>query len=185
MKALRLALVLSLATMPAMAAGLDELNNYLEYSERLSSAGQPTAGQLELLRNAGFERIVYLAFSDHENALPNEDRLVESLGMEYLQVPVDWSAPTPADFYLVAGALQAAPERRTLLHCQVNYRASAFSFLYRVIYQGVPVADAKRDMLRVWQPDGTWQRYIDTLLNRHGFGVAGEDGEEMTEGESE
>ena len=170
MKSLRLALLPLFVATSAAAAGLEGLNNYVQYSERFSSSGQPTSGQLELLRDAGFERVVYIAFSDHENALPNEDRLVKALGMDYLHVPVDWAAPAPGDFYMVAGAMQAAPEKRTLLHCQVNYRASAFSFLYRVIYAGVPLEEARRDMERVWQPNETWQRYIDALLAENGLG---------------
>lgn len=171
MHALRLAFLMLFgamsATGTAAAAGLEGLNNYLEYSPRLSSSGQPTAAELEALRDAGFERIVYIAFSDHENALPNADRLAKSLGMEYLHVPVDWEAPAASDFYLVAGALDEAPHKRTLIHCQVNYRASAFAFLYRVIYEAVPVAAARADMERIWQPNETWQRYIDSLLEEN------------------
>lgn len=164
MKSLRLTLLPLVMATAAGAAGFDDLSNYMEYSNRFSSSGQPSAAQLERLEEAGFRRIIYIAFTDHDNALPNEDRLVKALGMDYLHVPVDWDAPAPDDFYLVAGAMQEAPQKRTLLHCQLNYRASAFSFLYRVIYEGVPVEDAKRDMQRVWQPNETWQRYIDTLL---------------------
>lgn len=164
MKSLRVALLPLVMTTAAGAAGFDGLSNYLEYSDRFSSSGQPTAAQLELLKDAGFERIIYIAFTDHENALPNEDRLVKALEMEYLQVPVDWAAPAPGDFYLVAGAMHEAPQKRTLLHCQVNYRAAVFSFLYRVIYEGVPLDEARRDLQRVWEPNETWQRYIDTLL---------------------
>lgn len=180
MRSLLLACLPLLMVASAAADGLDGLNNYLEYSDRFSSSGQPTSGQLELLRDAGFERVVYIAFTDHENALPNEDRLVRALGMDYLQVPVDWAAPAPGDFYLVAGALQAAPEKRTLLHCQVNYRASAFAFLYRVIHEGVPLEEARRDMERIWQPNETWQRYMDTLLAENGIDN-GEDGKEKGE----
>jgi protein tyrosine phosphatase (PTP) superfamily phosphohydrolase (DUF442 family) len=180
MKSLRSVLPLLVTAVAAHAAGLDGISNYLEYSDRLSSSGQPTVGELELLSEAGFERVVYIAFTDHENALPSEDRLVKALGMDYLQLPVDWTAPTPADFYQVAAALRAAPQKRTLLHCQVNYRASAFSFLYRVIYEKVPIEEAKRDMQRVWQPNEIWQDYIDKLLAENGIsrGNESEEGQE-------
>ena len=36
--------------------------------------------------------------------------------------------------------------------------------LYRVIYRGVPVAEAKRDMNTVWQPDETWRDLIFRIL---------------------
>ncbi len=84
-----------------------------------------------------------------------------------MQIPVDWENPTRGDFYAFAGSMQTGPKKRTLLHCQVNYRASAFSFLYRVIYEAVPVADAKRDMYSVWQPDETWRRFIFAVLEEN------------------
>lgn len=147
---------------------LDDIVNYREYSATFSSSGQPDAGQLEALEEAGFERIVYIAYSDHQNSLPNEDRLVKNLGMEYVHIPVEWDAPTASDFDLFAGAMQRAPDKKTLLHCQVNYRASAFSFLYRVIHEDVPVATAKADMNSVWVPNETWRDLIFEVLEANG-----------------
>ena len=160
--------VLTLATAAAAAAGAEDIINFREYSPAFASAGQPTAAQLEWLSEQGFERVVYIAWSDQEHSLPHEDRLVKSLGMEYLHIPVDWNAPTPGDFYLFAGAMQRAPARKTLLHCQVNARASAFSFLYRVLYMDVPVAEAKRAMNTVWAPNDTWRRFIFDVLEDNG-----------------
>jgi hypothetical protein len=89
---------------------------------------------------------------------------VKELGMDYVQVPVIWDAPTMADFYAFAGAMQREPDKKTLLHCQANYRASAFAFLYRVLYQGVTVAEAKADMNSIWTPNETWRNLIFTVL---------------------
>ena len=77
--------------------------------------------------------------------------------MEYAQVPVIWESPTPDDFYHVAGLLQALPAKKTLVHCQVNFRASTFSFLYRVLFDDVPIAEAKADLNTVWVPNATWR----------------------------
>lgn len=161
---IRLTLFLLFAAAAAQAAELQDISNYRAYSDTFASSGQPTAEDLQTLRDAGFERIVYIAWSDHENSLPHEDRLVKAQGMEYLHIPVDWQAPTASDFYLFAGAMQRAPQRKTLLHCQVNYRASAFSFLYRVIYDKVPLAEAKRAMNSVWTPNETWRDLIFEVL---------------------
>jgi protein tyrosine phosphatase (PTP) superfamily phosphohydrolase (DUF442 family) len=150
-----------------IAGELDEISNYREYSATFASSGQPTKKQLGILKNNGFERIVYIAFTNSGNAYTDEDQLVRKLGMDYVQIPVDWETPTTNDFYAFAGTMETGPARKTLLHCQVNYRASAFSFLYRVIYQGVSVADAKRDLNDVWQPNETWKEYIFKVLDEN------------------
>jgi protein tyrosine phosphatase (PTP) superfamily phosphohydrolase (DUF442 family) len=145
-----------------------EILNYREYSPLFASAGQPTEEQLQAVRDAGFERVIYIAFSNNQNALPNEDLIVKGLGMDYLHIPVDWNNPTKRDFYAFADAMQREPERKTLLHCQVNARATAFSFLYRVIHEDVPVAQAKQDMNSVWQPNETWKNLIFSVLEDNG-----------------
>jgi len=145
-------------------AELADISNYRQYSAQFASSGQPTESQLAEVRDAGFDRIVYIAYSDNDNALANEDRVVKTLGMEYLHIPVEWGAPTKSDFYLFAGAMQRSPDKRTLLHCQVNYRASAFAFLYRVVYLGVPVAEAKADLNSVWTPNETWRDLLFEVL---------------------
>lgn len=147
---------------------LSDISNYREYSPAFSSSGQPSAEQLALLKEAGFERIVYIAFSNSGKALANEDVVVKELGMDYVHIPVIWDQPTTADFYAFAGAMQRNPDRKTLLHCQVNYRASAFSFLYRVLYDDVPIAKAKADMNTVWEPNETWRKLIFEILEENG-----------------
>ncbi len=157
-----------LCSSPAIASELSDISNYREYSPTFSSSGQPTKDQLALLKDEGFERIVYIAFSNSRQALAGEDVVVKELGMDYVHIPVIWDAPTAADFYAFAGSIQRDATRKTLLHCQVNYRASAFSFLYRVLYEDVPVAEAKADMNSVWEPNETWRNLIFGILEENG-----------------
>ncbi|MDH5345645.1 MAG: protein tyrosine phosphatase family protein [Gammaproteobacteria bacterium] len=145
-------------------ADLADIRNYREYSPAFASAGQPTREQLSEVGEAGFERVVYIAFSNSGSAISDEDAVVKELGMDYVHIPVIWDAPTMSDFYAFAGAMQREPDKKTLLHCQANYRASAFAFLYRVLYLGVPIAEAKADMNAVWQPNETWRDLIFAVL---------------------
>ena len=84
--------------------------------------------------------------------------------MDYVQIPVVWASPTIADYESFAAVMQRDPEKKTLLHCQVNFRASAFAFLYRVLDEGVPLAVAKADMNSVWEPNDTWRQLIFDVL---------------------
>ena len=158
-----------------LAQSLDDISNFRQYSGSFASAGQPTPEQFELIRDEGFERIVYIAFSTDRDAIANEDRLVRDLGMDYVQIPVVWSAPTVSDFESFASVMQRDPSRKTLLHCQVNFRASAFAFLYRVLHEGVPLAAAKADMNSVWEPNDTWRALIFEVLERNGISPECED----------
>jgi protein tyrosine phosphatase (PTP) superfamily phosphohydrolase (DUF442 family) len=163
-----IAMALSVFAGPVLSADLAEIRNYKEYSPTFSSAGQPSKEQLEDVKAAGFERVAYIAFTNSRDAIEEEDAVVKELGMDYVHVPVVWEAPTRADFYAFAGAMQREPDKKTLLHCQANYRASAFAFLYRVLYQDIAVAEAKADMNTIWQPNETWRQLIFDVLADNG-----------------
>ncbi len=147
--------------------GLDAILNYRQYTPLFSSAGQPSREQFPLLKEEGYDRVIYIAFSNGRTAIPDEDQIVKDLGMDYLHIPVDFNNPTVRDFNAFADAMQREPESKTILHCQVNARATAFSLLYRVVYQGVSLAEAKEDMNTVWQPNEVWRDFIFDVLAAH------------------
>ena len=51
-------------------SALQEINNFRQYSEVFASSGQPTEAQLQAVADEGFERVVYIAFTNNQNALP-------------------------------------------------------------------------------------------------------------------
>lgn len=146
-------------------AALVDIVNFRQYSSLFASAGQPSREQFQLLSEHGFEKIIYIAFTNSPNAVADEDQVVKDAGMEYMQVPVDFFNPLPSEFYAFADSMQRDTQKKTLLHCQVNARATAFSFLYRVIYEDVSVAQAKADMNTVWQPNEVWRDFIFEVLS--------------------
>ena len=153
----------------ASLAAEDAAINYKRLSPTYASSGQPTAEQIEQLAADGLQRIIYIAYSDHEQSLPHEDRLAKKLGLEYVHIPVEWDAPTKTDFALFAGVMNQDPSKNTLLHCQLNFRASAFSMLYRVIHLSVPLFEAKEDMNAIWTPNETWTALILSILEDAGI----------------
>jgi protein tyrosine phosphatase (PTP) superfamily phosphohydrolase (DUF442 family) len=167
--------LLLVASVHVSAAEVSEIDNYRQYSANFSSSGQPSAEQLRALSEAGFKRVIYLAFTDNKTAIESEDRVVKSLGMDYLHIPVDFERPTIEDFEDFAAVLNRDKSIRTLLHCQINLRASAFSFLYRVIYDGVPVSVAKSDLDAIWQPDRVWYQFVVEVMEAHGLSPLCED----------
>ena len=52
----------------------------VKYSSKLAAAGHPRGAELGAISAEEFQRIVFLAFNDHKNALRNEDRIVENVG---------------------------------------------------------------------------------------------------------
>jgi protein tyrosine phosphatase (PTP) superfamily phosphohydrolase (DUF442 family) len=161
-----LALLLVAWAIPAHSA--DDPVNYIAYSATLASSGQPTQQQLNQISASGVARVIYLAFGDHEGAIVNEDRLVRDLGMQFIHIPLVWEQPESRDFEVFAAALNQDATQKTLVHCQINWRASSFVFLYRVLHLGIPIDEAFLDMRSIWLPNKTWQDFIFQVLEANG-----------------
>jgi protein tyrosine phosphatase (PTP) superfamily phosphohydrolase (DUF442 family) len=145
-------------------AQIDGIYNYVQLSEAIATAGQPTAAQFAAIRNAHYDLIVNLALPTSTNALPNEREIVEALEMTYVHIPVEWEQPTLQNAIAFFDTLQANLGKRIFVHCAMNMRVSAFMFLYRVLYQGVAEEDAIADLHHIWIPNETWQHFMTSVL---------------------
>ena len=128
------------------------------------TAGQPTAQEIIGIGQAGWQVVINLALPSSPRALTDEAERVAAAGMDYIAIPVVWEEPTLDDLKRFFAALEANQERATFVHCALNYRASAFVYLYRVLRLGVPCDEALPDMLAVWEPNETWLSFIATAL---------------------
>jgi protein tyrosine phosphatase (PTP) superfamily phosphohydrolase (DUF442 family) len=145
-------------------AQLHDIPNYLPISPTLGTAGQPTPEQFVAVAAAGYTTVINLALSTSDNAIPNEAALVASLGMTHFHIPVVWEAPTQGDLDIFLRVMALNEGRQVFVHCAKNMRVSAFVYLYRVLHQGVEESIARVDLHRIWQPNPTWQAFIDRAL---------------------
>jgi uncharacterized protein (TIGR01244 family) len=141
--------------------------NYVVATERLHTAGQPSAAALATLAEQGFELVVNLAPPGNQGAVAEEGKLVAEDGPTYVNIPVNWQKPTYEDFELFSAVMNGARERKVLVHCQLNMRASAFTFLYRVVHEGVAPEEAMTALSAVWIPRDQWADFTADVLARN------------------
>ena len=143
--------------------------NYVIASERLHTSGQPDSEQLATLSDNGFGLVINLATPTSPNTIPDEGKLVTQGGAAYVNIPVDWRAPTVEEFDFFSGILNQSTHERVLVHCMLNYRASLFTFLYRTVHQGVAPEEAYEAVAAVWEPEDQWLDFGHRVLERHGI----------------
>jgi protein tyrosine phosphatase (PTP) superfamily phosphohydrolase (DUF442 family) len=131
----------------------------------LWTSGQLSERDIRHLPDLGVEVVINLALPTSSNALAGEAERVTGQGLTYLQIPVEWERPELAQFEQFVGAMRAFAGRRVWLHCAKNMRVSAFVYLYRRLVLGEDEAAASFPMRAVWQPNATWQAFIDDVLN--------------------
>lgn len=146
---------------------LAEIYNFLPIDEQWATAGQPTAEQFPAIQQAGYAVVINLGMPDSPRAVTNEAQLVAAQGLAYIPIPVVWEAPTEADLEQFFQAMAANEDKKRFVHCIANMRVSAFTFLYRVIHQGVPIAEARQTLHKIWEPNPIWQQFITEQLIKH------------------
>lgn len=142
------------------ARSLDDIYNYLEISDSVSTSGQPTEQQFALVKAAGFDDIINLAPHNAENALDDEAGVLAGLGLGYTHIPVDFSKPTQEDFEAFCERMQNIRGAKVWVHCAANMRVSAFVYRYRCEILGEDRGIAGEDLARIWEPFGVWKKFV-------------------------
>ncbi len=143
---------------------LNDIFNFVQLDDRVATSGQPTEKQLGLIKKAGYTTIINLAPKRHENALGDEDELLQALGIRYFHLPVVFTNPTRADFERFVETFENCDDERIWVHCAANMRVSAFFYKYRVERLGWSKESAKLDLDKIWEPRkvmGVWQAFIE------------------------
>ena len=114
----------------------EDIYNFLALSETLFTGGMPKADQLADAAQRGIQIVINLAPHSVPDALPHEAELVTSLGMQYINIPVIWTTPTKDGLDRFMALMDENQEKKILVHCQANFRATAFAALYRILRRG-------------------------------------------------
>lgn len=145
-----------------MGTQIENIANFLQISDRLATAGQPTVEQYSAIVSAGYRVVINLALNDSPNALADEGSIARELGLEYIQIPVEWNAPTIEDFQAFRTTMDTHLEDKIFVHCAANKRVSAFVYLYRICH-GVDESIARQDLTKIWTLNEIWAKFIDRV----------------------
>ena len=166
--ALGAAFALVTSAAPALAAAL-AAPNVVAISPTLVTSGQPTLSSLKALGSDGFNAVIYLAPTTVMDAVTGEADIVRGQGMEWINIPIDFGEPTDVDLAKFFETMERLKGRKVLVHCQVNMRASTFTFLYRVLSLREPPEQAYEAVAKVWSPRGSWKRLAVAQLQKAGI----------------
>lgn len=139
---------------------LHEILNWRRRDSRVTMSGQPTEAQLASIAKTGVTRIINLGPHSNEGALEDEAGTVGRLGMAYIYIPVDFDAPTEADYAAFCDQIEKATNEPLHVHCIYNARVSAFFFRYAQEGRGGDVEQAFQLMDDIWRPGGVWAEFI-------------------------
>lgn len=143
---------------------MQEIINYIQVNENLATSGQPTKEQFEQISKDGYEIVINLAVAHSDGKIEKEDDIVSSLGMIYIHIPVEFLEPTTKNLKDFIEILSSVSHRKVWLHCILNYRASAFMYVYHKYILKTPFDNIDMRVFEEWSPDESWQKIMKTPL---------------------
>lgn len=139
---------------------LPEVINWRRRDALTSLSGQPTEAQIAQIKAMGVNDIINLGPHTNKGALQDEAATLAALGLSYTYIPVDFAAPTHADFDAFCAALDRLQGRLLHVHCIYNARVSAFYYRYAAEGRGGDTDAAFALMDSIWRPGGVWATFI-------------------------
>jgi protein tyrosine/serine phosphatase len=137
-------LIAFLVLFPAIAAARPQAETrhkgdvprFLVVGDGLYRGGQPSAAGFQMLKDKGIKTVINLRAEDNSEA-----KVVEKLGMHYIQIPVDevvpWSQIPPAAIAKYFEIVNNPANYPIFFHCKRGAdRTGAMAALYRVAVQG-------------------------------------------------
>ena len=144
---------------------MNEILSYIKINELISTSGQPTPQQFEDIVKEDFEVVINLALHNASNAIENEDKVVTGLGMAYFHIPVDFDNPKLSDLKLFLNLLQSLGANKVWVHCALNYRVTAFMYVYHKYILNTPFNEIDISMFEEWSPSIKWQEIMKIELD--------------------
>ncbi|MEZ6087968.1 MAG: neutral/alkaline non-lysosomal ceramidase N-terminal domain-containing protein [Pirellulaceae bacterium] len=115
---------------------------------RLFLAGQPELSDLDAVRQAGVEKVIFVRMPGELTWDVNE--VYKQRGFGLTRIPIQGpDTLTDEVFETARKSLRETRETTTLLHCGSATRVSAVWFAYRVLDQNVPIEQALAEAKRV------------------------------------
>jgi uncharacterized protein (TIGR01244 family) len=141
---------------------IEDSYNFRRITEDLTTSGVVGSERLSQLSDAGYELIVNLLPDAHDQAVADEQQILESQGISYEHIPVDFKSPTLDDFDHFATVMNSAEGQRIHVHCAANWRVTAFLLLYAEAQSKLNATEIEAIMSTVWDPeaDEVWSNFL-------------------------
>ncbi|MFK7856750.1 MAG: protein tyrosine phosphatase family protein [Granulosicoccus sp.] len=150
-------------------AEISEARNFYKFSDNILSSGQPKQSHLESASEDGLEVVINIVPSSEAIYNPREKEILEKQGIEYFHTPVNWKSPKESEIRSFLNAMDEVGDRKVLVHCWANARASALIHVYQMTQSSDNAEARYTNLNKVWEEvagyslerNETWKNVIE------------------------
>ena len=163
---LLLLLTTAIAAPQEPAKDASSIKNFLRVNEQICTGGQPTMAELEKLKQEGVRAIINLRRPSEYNA-EEEAAKANELGLRYVNIPVDSSAPQDAQVGDFLKATDDPANRPAFIHCASAGRVGAFWMVRRVLRDGWSIEKAEDEAKKIGMNNPKLREFVLDYIRRH------------------
>jgi len=121
-----------------------EIPNYLRPADgKVAYAGQPSEDGFQAVKDAGFKTVINLRPADEMSF--DEKKVVEGLGMAYVNIPITTFSITEEKVGQLADLLGDPDAAPVLFHCGSSNRVGGMWYIYRVLFEEASEEEAMEE----------------------------------------
>ena len=152
-------------SLTAHSMPMDKMNkiyNFYSFGENIGTAGQPKPEEFKIINDSGFTTVINLAMKGSRGFLNDEDKIVQTLGMTYVHIPVPWDKPEEKHLREFITVMESLKNKKVFIHCMANYRVSAFMYQYFTQVRYTSEEEATSPIMIKWRPnmDENWLSFM-------------------------
>ena len=140
--------VLALLLLVPQSAPVPPIRNFLQITPEFCTGGQPRLEHYATLKADGVKTVLNLR-RPGEHRAAEEQAAVETAGMTYINIPVDYQNPTDANVEEFLRVTDDPANRPMFIHCTAAIRVGAFWMIRRVLRDGMAVDAALEEARKV------------------------------------
>ena len=147
--------------------------NLRQLTKGLAIAGQPTPEEIATLKAQGFRTIVNVRTHADDGYLPEEERLVESSGLNYAEIPVSPNLLDDLAVQRFSQALDSEDAQPAIVHCGSGGRAGLMVLLHLAVHHGWSLQEALEEGARMnVAPSATspYRAFFESYIQHHSAG---------------
>lgn len=139
-------------------------------TDGITVAGQPSPEDIENYHAQGFRNIVNLRMESEDGYPADEERLVESSGLNYASIPVSPQTLDDLAVFRFSQALASVDGQPAVVHCQGGGRAGIMTLLHLAIEGGWSLQDTLdkgQTMGIAPASDSPYRAFFEDYIKRH------------------
>ena len=144
-----------------------DLPRFFEMDDTYATGAQPTGDGIRILREKVYSAIVNISPVSTRNYLPEEGKLAEENGMDYIHFPVDCSNLRDRHYLMFSRILDGLKGEKVFIHCGGNIKSSNLMHMYNVMERKIDEKESLEMLLKIQNPESKCYDYFKR------FGMAG------------